>query len=114
MNKKEFEIFKKYRERKYQADLLQLQADMSENGLIQSGMSPIQEMRLKQDADDEIEMEEERMKEYEERRSDEKKERYNSVRSNRILVAVAIFSFFLTIYTVKDSATINKDNRTFA
>lgn len=94
MNRKYFEIFKKYRGRKYSRDLDKLQEDFASRGLISSGIRNKEEARLKADYEDEISMKGEETAIYYEQR----RERTNSIWINRILASVAILSFLATIY----------------
>ena len=94
MNKKWLEIYKKYRDRKYKRDLDKLQADFAERGLAQSGTRGKEEQWLKEDYEDEVAMEQEKVGVQKEI----SKERKTSIWTNRILAFIAILSFFATVF----------------
>jgi len=88
MNQNYFNIFKKYRERKYERDLGYLK---NESGL--KGQAFVrEEKRLKGDYEDEIAMKKEETDSCEEEQKSIKKERRNQIWTNRIIVTATVIS----------------------
>ena len=118
MNQKYFEIFKKYRRRKYERELEDLQEDLAHRGLGQSGIRIKQEERLKADYTDEIEMKAEELNLQEEERKEKTKESVSTIWTNRILAVVAIASLLVSVsvswLTIQDSKTANAINKSEA
>ncbi|MGW8184617.1 MAG: hypothetical protein ACWGHO_00720 [Candidatus Moraniibacteriota bacterium] len=56
MNKKQFEIFKTWRIKKYNKDLVKLREDLAGRGLTMSSIRIAEEKDLKDECDSEIEM----------------------------------------------------------
>lgn len=104
MSNKYFQIFERYHNRKYQRDLEELQQEMAERGLAQSGIRDEAEARLLANCRDEIAMEKEKSDTEDEEALGRKKERRNLIIANRILATVAIVAVLIQLivagYTV--------------
>lgn len=99
MNKKQFEIFKRYRKRKYDRDLEGLQSDFAARGLAYSGLREKAQQSLKEDYEDQVAMKQDEAAIGDE----ESKQRSTNIQTNRILAGIAIFSFGATIFYAERS-----------
>lgn len=82
MNKRHFEIYQRYRKRKYERDLDRLQTNLEQRGLIRSGLRNKEEKWLKEDYEDEVAMQKEESLAYEEERAsiyEERKIKYGQI-----------------------------------
>lgn len=93
MNDEWFNLFKKYRLRKYNRDLDKLRNDLANRGLAQSSIREDEERWLKEDYADEVAMKREEV----ELQKEVSSERNTSIWTNRVLAIVAISSFIATV-----------------
>lgn len=103
MNQNYFNIFKKYRKRKYERDLERLKNESR----LKAAAFINEERRLKDDYEDEVGMEQEKMIEQKKERQDLHSERRISKIANVVLAIVAVSSFLGTVWF--SSITIKND-----
>lgn len=97
MNGKRYEIFQRYRARRYQRELENLRQSFADRGATFSSTRKDAEVNLKADYDDEIAMEREKMLNEEGEHKEQKRERNNAIHTNRVSASMAILGFILTL-----------------
>lgn len=96
MNRKEFEIFEKWRKGKYEIDLEKLQNDLASRGLSRSGIREKEELWLREEYESEVARKKAEAEDYEEEKEKQERGRRNMIRTNRVLVSVAIISMVIS------------------
>lgn len=96
MNCEEFEIFEKWRKEKYEIDLEKLRENLAGRGLSSSGIRGKEEAWLKRKFEAEIARKKAEMEEYERTEKEESSARKNMIKTNRVLVSVAIISMIIS------------------
>ena len=96
MNHKYLEIWLRFRKRKHDRDLLEMQNNFAERGLAFSSVRERAEKSLADDFKDEMDMEIEKSNVYEKENEAINLERRNSILTNRILAIVAVSSMIFS------------------
>jgi len=108
MNRKEFEIFEKWREEKYKIDLEKLQNDLAHRGLAQSGIRAKEELWLKKEYEAEISRKRAEMEDYENEKKEKKRSRMIQKITNFSLIGVAVISTIISILIYSNSVRLDR------
>ncbi|MBN2094056.1 MAG: hypothetical protein JW740_01670 [Candidatus Zambryskibacteria bacterium] len=108
MNKKQFEIYKNWRTKKYERDLEKKQDEMAVRGLASSSIRNKEEKWLKEELEADLGQKESEALEHEEAKTDDRKTSRNQRITSIILASISILSFFGVIYFSYQQNKINE------
>lgn len=112
MNRKEFEIFEKWRKEKYKIDLEKLQNNLAERGLHQSGIRVKEESWLKDEYEAEVAKSKAEMEDYENEKKEKGRDRVIQRIVNYIIAGVAFSALIVSFLTYQNIvSTDQKINR---